>query len=109
MHLVAVLVAAVAAFILTCASCAYQRRGPELVVVGNVCGPSGNDLCYEPVLKGGFPLAYIYDAPGVSVQGKLDLGEDKLRPGAFALDVFAYFVALLVARAAIGSARSGAQ
>jgi hypothetical protein len=98
--------AAVAAVALTCASFEYQRRGPELIAVGYVCGPSMNDPCYEPVLKGGFPLAYIYDAPGVSRQGQLAFGEDKLRPGAFALDVLAYLVVLLLARAAVNDARS---
>ena len=83
--------AAVAGLTLTCSSFAYQRRGPELVVVGNLCGPKADEFCYKPVLKGGFPLAYIYDAPGVSVEGKLSIGEDKFRGRGFLVDVLLYF------------------
>jgi hypothetical protein len=53
------------------------------------------------VLKGGFPLAYIYDTPGVSVEGKLSIGEDKFRGGRFLLDALIYFV---IAIAALGAA-----
>lgn len=96
-----VFAAACAALTLTCSSFGYQRRGPELVVVGNLCGPKTDQFCYAPVLKGGFPFAYIYDTPGVSVEGKLSLGEDKFRGGRFLLDVLIYF---LVAIAALGAA-----
>jgi hypothetical protein len=89
--LIRILIVALAALTLTCGSFRYQRRGPELVVVGNLCGPKMDEFCYSPVLKGGFPLAYIYDSPGVSVEGKLSLGEDKFRGGRFVLDVLIYF------------------
>jgi hypothetical protein len=101
----AILLAVVAAVALTCGSFAYQRRGPELAVVGNLCGPQMNELCYAPILKGGYPLAYIYDNPNTSVEGDLGV-EDKLRPGAFVLDVLAYFVVLLLAGKALGYART---
>ena len=68
-----------------------ERRGPELVVYGNVCGPTASDLCYRPVLKGGFPVAYLFDAPGVSVEDQLAFVEDHFRPVAFVLDVAFYF------------------
>ena len=93
---------ALVALTLTCGSFRYQRRGPELVVVGNLCGPKMDEFCYSPVLKGGFPLAYIYDTPGVSVEGKLSLGEDKFRVGRFVLDVLIYSG---VGLAALGVAR----
>jgi len=96
-----VVVSLAGAVALTCGSVAYQRRGPELVVVGNLCGPRADELCYAPALKGGFPLGYLYDKPGISVEGKLALVEDDFRPGAFALDVLAYFTALLVVGAAL--------
>jgi hypothetical protein len=87
--------ALLAALALAFASFAYQRRGTELVVVGNVCGPHADQLCLAPVLKGGFPLPFIYDSPGVSVEGKLALAEDRLYLSAFALDVLVYFVGIL--------------
>jgi hypothetical protein len=99
--LIRILIAASAALTLTCSSFAYQRRGPELVVVGNLCGPKTDEFCYAPVLKGGFPLAYIYDTPGVSVEGKLSIGEDKFRGGRFLLDALIYFA---LAVAALGAA-----
>jgi hypothetical protein len=102
--LIRILSAAVAALTLTCGSFAYQRRGPELVVVGNLCGPKMDQFCYAPVLKGGLPLAYIYDTPGVSVEGKLSIGEDKFRGGRFLLDALIYFA---LAMAAFGAAHVG--
>ena len=69
-----------------------ERAGPELAAYGNLCGPNGNSDCMEPVLKGGFPFAYLFDAPGVSVEHQLSFGEDDFSPGAFTLDVLAYLV-----------------
>jgi hypothetical protein len=46
-----------------------QTVGPEVGSYGNVCGPSGDELCYQELLKGGFPLAYLYDEPAVLVRG----------------------------------------
>jgi hypothetical protein len=36
-----------------------ERTGPELEQYGNLCGSGGNDPCYQPVLKGGFPVARV--------------------------------------------------
>ncbi|HET7867536.1 MAG TPA: hypothetical protein VFL86_24290 [Burkholderiaceae bacterium] len=83
------------ATVLALLSVNIQRTGPELVEYGNLCGPTSNDPCYEPELKGGFPIAYLIDAPGVSVEHQLSLGEDHLRPEALALDVAFYFAAIL--------------
>lgn len=73
-----------------------ERIGPELVVYGNLCGPSGSDFCYKPVLKGGFPFAYLFDAPGVSRERQLAFGEDKLHVGGLVANVAAYFVILIL-------------
>jgi len=74
-----------------------ERIGPELVVYGNMCGPNGSDFCYKPVLKGGFPVAYLFDAPGVSRERQLAFGEDHLSVGALVLDIAIYFaIALFV-------------
>ncbi len=50
----------------------------------------------KPVLNGGFPFAYLFDAPGVSVEGKLSLVEDQLRPVPFLVDVAVYFAVILL-------------
>lgn len=72
-----------------------ERIGPELVVYGNLCGSSGSDFCYKPVLKGGFPVAYLFDAPGVSRERVLAFGEDKLSVSALVLDIAIYFAIVL--------------
>jgi hypothetical protein len=77
-----------------------QRIGPEHVQYGNLCGPTSSDPCYRPVLKGGFPFAYLFDTPGVSVEGKLSFVEDTLHPEALLLDITVYFVAILLLIAA---------
>ncbi len=71
-----------------------QRRGPEQAAYGNVCGPTGDDLCYRPVLKGGFPVAYLFDTPGVSVENQLAFVEDDFEPLPFALDAALFFAAV---------------
>jgi hypothetical protein len=78
-----------------------HRVGPEQVVYSNLCGPTSSDLCYKPVLKGGFPVAYLFDAPGVSREDQLGFGEDNFHPDAFAVDVALYFAAIMLARWAI--------
>ncbi len=80
-----------------------EHTGPELAQYGNLCGASSSEPCMKPVLNGGFPFAYLFDAPGVSVEGKLSFGEDHLRPAPFVFDVAVYFaVFLLIVR---GTAR----
>ncbi len=83
------------AVLLTLLSTRVQRRGPEQVVYGNLCGPTMSDLCYKPVLKGGYPIAFLFDAPGVSVEDQLSFGEDHVRLDAFAADVAVYLVVLI--------------
>lgn len=85
-----------AAITLTLMSFSVERIGPEFTAYGNLCGPHHDDLCYKPVLKSGFPIAYLFDAPGVSVERKLG-PEDKLLVTAFILDIAIYFVIFLLA------------
>ena len=73
-----------------------QRKGPEEVVYSNLCGPTMSDLCYKKVLKGGFPIAYLFDAPGVSVEDQLAFGEDNFRGRAFLIDFAAYLAVILL-------------
>jgi hypothetical protein len=78
-----------------------ERTGPERVVYSNLCGPSHSELCYKPVLKGGFPFAYLYDRPGVSVEDQLGLPEDKLEPVPFVLDAMLYGALIALGRRAV--------
>ncbi|MBZ2206264.1 hypothetical protein [Massilia soli] len=67
-----------------------ERVGPEKASYGNLCGPTGSDQCYKPVLKGGFPFPFLFDTPGVSVERQLSFGEDKLRVDALVANIAVY-------------------
>jgi len=94
---ISISVAFILAIMLAFLSVHVERIGPELAVYGNLCGPSGSDFCYKPVLKGGFPVAYLFDAPGVSRERVLAFGEDKLSLGALVLDIAIYFAIVVLA------------
>lgn len=94
--LVALGVVFILAITLSLMSSYVERIGPDMVSYGNVCGPTGNDKCYKPALKGGFPVPYLYDAPGVSRERQLAFGEDKVRLGALAANTAVYFALLFV-------------
>ena len=87
----------ITAIVLTSMSVGIERTGPELAEYGNLCGLDHSSPCYQPVLKGGFPVAYLFDNPGISVEHQLSFGEDEFRGGALLLDVAIYFALLLLA------------
>jgi hypothetical protein len=78
-----------------------ERIGPEQIEYGNLCGPSSSDACYKPAFKGGFPVAFLIDAPGVSVEYQLAFVEDNFYPWAFVLDVAAYLAVYLLVLARV--------
>jgi hypothetical protein len=67
-----------------------QRTGPEQVVYSNLCGPAMDQLCYKPVLNGGFPLPFLYDRAGVSREDQLAFVEDRFRWLPFLADLVLY-------------------
>jgi len=93
--------ALIVAITLTLASVNIERVGPEQAAYGNLCGPYTDDPCLEPVLKGGFPFAYLFDAPGISVERQLAFIEDQLHIGALILDIAIYFAIVLAAMLAV--------
>jgi hypothetical protein len=92
---------AVLAIALSALSVFVQRTGPESVQYGNLCGPSSNDPCLEAVLKGGFPIAFLFDQPGVSVEHRLSIVEDTLHIDALAKNTLLYFLGVLLLSYAI--------
>ena len=74
----------------------YERPTDEVAVAGNVCGPSTNEPCVERRLGAGFPLAYLYDRPSISVPGAIHVVEDEFRALPFALNILIYFSILLL-------------
>jgi hypothetical protein len=99
-------IACIAAITLALGSVYIERVGPERAAYGNLCGPRTDDPCLEPVLKGGFPFAYLFDAPGISVERQLAFVEDQLHVGALVLDIAIYFAIVLSAILAIRRART---
>jgi len=93
-----------AAVMLTVKSVDIERTGPEQAAYGNMCGPAHDAPCYEPVLNAGFPVGYLFDNPGISVERQLALIEDEFRIGAFLLDVAIYFALVLPAALAVRAA-----
>lgn len=77
-----------------------ERTGHETAAYGNLCGPTTSGPCYEPVLKGGFPAAYLFDRPGVSVEHQLSFGEDIVDLNGWMIDWALYaVVAVAILRA----------
>lgn len=78
----------VAGLVLAIASSWYQRIGdapPEWDQ--ELCSYTPPRSCREGVLKGGWPLPYIVDSPGVSVVGKVTIiGEDRFHAAPFLAD-----------------------
>ena len=90
--------ALISAITLALLSVFVERVGPELAQYG--------DSDYRPVLKGGFPFAYLFDAPGISVERQLSFVEDKLFAGALILDIAIYFASVLPTILVISRRRS---
>jgi hypothetical protein len=87
--LVRIFLYSVIPFTLTLLSTFYIRYIPT--VYGNVCGPAGDDFCYKPLPRAGFPFAYWMDQGGISVMGQLGF-EDELSVLAFGADFFFYLL-----------------
>jgi hypothetical protein len=85
------------AIALTLISGLYQQQN---VMVQNAVDRCPNaQPCAIAVLGAGFPLPFLVDKLGVSVEGKLAIGEDEFRGGAFVGDVVIYWgLGLLVSR-----------
>lgn len=98
--------ALISAVTLALLSVYIERIGPELAQYGNSCGPGAAEPCYKPVLKGGFPVAYLFDAPGISVERQLAFLEDTLFAGALVLDIAIYFAIVLLAMLVFSRRRS---
>jgi len=84
------------ALLLTGLSSNVERNGPELAAYGNLCGATQDEPCMRPRLNGGFPWAYLFDSPGISVEGQLSFGEDEVRVYSFLADLVAYMVVIMV-------------
>jgi len=85
-----------AALLLTGLFSNVERSGPELAAYGNLCGATQDEPCMKPRLNGGFPWAYLFDSPGISVEAQLLFGEDEVRVYPFLADLAAYMAVIVV-------------
>ena len=92
-----ILLASVLAVVLSVLSAYIERTGPEVAEYGNMCGPAANSPCLKLLLKGGLPIAFLFDQPGTSVEHQLSFAEDQVCIGAFALNTAIYFAAIVLA------------
>ena len=92
-----ILLAGVLAVVLSVLSAYIERTGPEVASYGNMCGPVANGPCLKPLLKGGLPIALLFDQPVTSVEHQLSFAEDQVRIGAFALNTALYFAVIVLA------------
>ncbi len=81
---------AVLAVVATCASAAYQRPGVMQMADGEGRCPQGSP-CPVLVSGAGFPIPFLVDKLGISVEGSLDFFVDEFRPVAFAQDTLCCF------------------
>jgi hypothetical protein len=99
--------ASLTALTLALLSSKIERVGPDLVQYGNLCGPSFNEPCYKPVLRGGFPFEFLFDAPGVSIERQLHIAEDKMHRDALVMNIVVYFAIVVIVGAVIWRFRRG--
>lgn len=90
------ILAALGALALTCASSVYQRTNATYVVEGEAWCPTPAP-CEIPALGAGLPLPWLIDNPQISVPGSIFIFEDDVRPAAFLLDALAWFALILLA------------
>ena len=63
------------------------RPTGAVAVYNHECRTPGGGRCVEPQEATGWPFAWVFDTPGVSVEHRVFLFEDTVRPGPFALNV----------------------
>lgn len=90
------LVGITVSLVLAAGSLGIQKPGPEMGEFGSVCGPTGDQPCYRPLLTAGWPIGYVVDRPDLPVQDRLGF-EDDIRPAMYLLDALFYFALLSIA------------
>lgn len=74
-----------------------QRLGPDHGIYCDIGKINGIDVyCPKPKLNGGWPAPFLFDKPGISVEGKLAIIEDDFRVWPFIANVGFYLVSLML-------------
>lgn len=81
----------------TVGSCAIQRNGPEQAVYCDRDAPlaAAASSCIRPVLNAGWPVPFLVDRPGISLEGVIGFPEDDFRLWPFIANVLFYQLVLL--------------
>jgi hypothetical protein len=92
-HIVYLLLAIVAALM----SAHVQRFGPDQGIYCDIGKVNGIDVyCPKPKLNGGWPAPYLFDRPGISVEGKLAVIEDDFRHWPFIANISFYLIIIFL-------------
>jgi hypothetical protein len=76
-----------ASFVLTLTSSFIHQNGPETAQYSNLCEITGDNSCHELIIKGGFPIPYLFDKPGVSIEHQISIFEDDFLIDKFLIDL----------------------
>lgn len=79
---------------MTCFTIFYTHVGSEIIKFGAECNIEQWMLCYHPRLTAGFPFAFYFDFPGVSVENQIGFLEDEFRLYPFLIDLWIYYLLL---------------
>jgi len=85
------------ALLLTISTFLYQRPSQELIKSGTECSVEYWMHCYTIRKSAGFPLAYVFDSPGVSIENKLGV-EDDFRLLPFVTNIWLFLILLMFTR-----------
>ena len=97
----------VASLVLACGSSWVQRYGPDYAIYCSVGTLEAPILCPKPRLNSGWPAPFLFDTPGISVEGKVSFLEDDFRPAPFAATLAFYLLSLLALAALARRLRGG--
>ena len=89
--LILIIIVLIASLLLTLASSYYTTYKTITTSGEGYCGEASS--CEVKVITGGFPVQYLYDTIGVSVEGVLSF-EDTLKEKLFLVDFTFYFILL---------------
>ena len=91
-------------------SAQVQRFGPDHGIYCDIGKINGIDVyCPKPKLNGGWPAPFLFDKPGISVEGKLAVIEDDFRAWPFVADIAFYLLILLGMGAAVRQTRKASR
>lgn len=81
--------------ILALASALCVDQSNILGEYGNLCGPESDQPCLLPREAAGYPIFYLIDKPGISVEHAVSFAEDEFRISRFITNVLFWSLMVL--------------